>query len=167
MDFRLESGASLPPGGARGWTLIEVIIAIAVVAILSTIGVVMYHTSVHTTRVTKCIAEIKVMQMDLDNYNDVYGEYPLALEEVGHQIRRDPWDRSYVYTKFVVGKNGKVEGVGQKVRKDKKLKPLNLKYDLFSMGPDGDWKAALTAKASRDDIIRANDGGFVGIAELY
>ena len=32
------------------------------------------------------------------------------------------------------------------------------------MGKDGDSKSPLTAKASRDDIIRANDGGYIGLA---
>ena len=35
------------------------------------------------------------------------------------------------------------------------------------MGKDGSSVAALTAKASRDDIIRANDGGFIGLASRF
>ena len=53
------------------------------------------------------------------------------------------------------------------MRKDKKLVPLNSDYDLYSMGPDGESKPPLTAKASKDDIVRANDGEFVGLAERY
>ena len=56
--------------------------------------------------------------------------------------------------------------VGKK-RKDKSLHPLNSDYDLYSMGPDGRSVSPLTAKASRDDIIRANNGGFIGVAEDY
>lgn len=56
--------------------------------------------------------------------------------------------------------------VGKK-RKDKSLHPLNTDYDLYSMGPDGRSVSPLTAKASRDDIIRANNGGFIGVAEDY
>ena len=56
--------------------------------------------------------------------------------------------------------------VGQK-RKDKSLHPLNSDYDLYSMGPDGQSQTAITAKASRDDTIRANNGGFIGVAEDY
>ena len=161
MDFRLESGASLPPGGARGWTLIEVIIAIAVVATLSTIGVVMYRTSVHSSRVVKAIAEIRTIQMDLDNYYEMYGDYPLSLDDGGHGGRLDPWGNVYQFLNFDTDPKKK------KARKDKNLKPLNTKYDLFSTGPDGEWKQSLSSKTSRDDIIRANDGEFVGIAELY
>jgi general secretion pathway protein G len=35
------------------------------------------------------------------------------------------------------------------------------------MGKDGDSKAPLTAKASRDDIIRANNSAFIGLATDY
>jgi hypothetical protein len=35
------------------------------------------------------------------------------------------------------------------------------------MGPDGLTNVALTAKASHDDIIRAGDGSYYGIAVNY
>jgi general secretion pathway protein G len=35
------------------------------------------------------------------------------------------------------------------------------------MGKDGDSVSPLKAKASRDDILRANDGAFVGLAATY
>ncbi len=157
----MGSGATLPLGRERGWTLIEVIIAIAVVAILSTIGVVMYRTSVHSSRVVKAIAEIKTIQMDLDNYYEMYGEYPLSLDDGGHGERLDPWGNPYEFLNYDTDPKKK------KARKDKNLKPLNSQYDLFSTGPDGEWKQSLSSKTSRDDIIRARDGEFVGIAELY
>ena len=58
-------------------------------------------------------------------------------------------------------------GKKAKQRKDHSLHPLNSTYDLYSMGKDGDSKAPLTAQASRDDIIRANDGGYIGLASGY
>lgn len=161
MDCRLESGASLPPGCERGWTLVEIIIAIAVLAILSSIGVVMYRTSVHSSRVVKAIAEIRAIQMDIDNYYEMYGDYPLSLEDAGHGGRLDPWGNPYEFLNYDTDPKNK------KARKDKSLKPLNSKYDLFSTGPDGEWKQSLSSKTSRDDIIRARDGEFVGIADLY
>ena len=45
--------------------------------------------------------------------------------------------------------------------------PLNSTYDLYSMGKDGQSQSPLTAKASLDDVIRANDGGFIGLAAHY
>ncbi len=60
----------------------------------------------------------------------------------------------------------KIKGVG-KARKNKSLVPLNTDFDLYSMGPDGKSKPPLTVKVSDDDIIRANDGRFIGIAKDY
>jgi general secretion pathway protein G len=42
------------------------------------------------------------------------------------------------------------------------LVPVNSDYDLYSMGPDGDSKPPFTAKASRDDIVRASNGSWIG-----
>ena len=55
-------------------------------------------------------------------------------------------------------------GGKEKIRKDRFLHPLNTDYDLYSMGPDGQSQAPLTAAASRDDIIRARNGNFFGQA---
>ena len=51
-----------------------------------------------------------------------------------------------------------------KPRKDRFLHPINSDYDLYSMGKDGESVEPLTAKKSHDDVIRANDGQFVGLA---
>ena len=49
-------------------------------------------------------------------------------------------------------------------RKDRFLHPINSDYDLYSMGKDGQSMEPLTAQKSHDDVIRANDGSFVGLA---
>ena len=47
------------------------------------------------------------------------------------------------------------------------LVPLNSTYDLYSKGKDGASASALNAHASGDDVIRANDGGYIGLASGY
>jgi general secretion pathway protein G len=54
-----------------------------------------------------------------------------------------------------------------KARKDKNLVPINSEFDLYSAGRDGDTLPPLVAKPSRDDVVRANDGRFVGLASTY
>jgi general secretion pathway protein G len=53
------------------------------------------------------------------------------------------------------------------IRKDKNLVPINSDFDLYSKGPDGKSTPPLTAKDSLDDIVRANDGGYFGVASKY
>ena len=45
--------------------------------------------------------------------------------------------------------------------------PINSDYDLYSVGPDGDSSPQLHNAVSRDDVIRARDGAFVGLAEDF
>jgi len=52
-------------------------------------------------------------------------------------------------------------------RKDHFLVPLNSDYDLYSVGKDGKSRAPLSAPDSADDVIRANDGAYIGLAAHY
>lgn len=52
-------------------------------------------------------------------------------------------------------------------RRDRNMLPLNTDFDLFSIGPDRSSAAAITAPESLDDVIRADDGGFIGVAREY
>jgi general secretion pathway protein G len=61
---------------------------------------------------------------------------------------------------------GNVKAKGQE-RKDKNLVPINSDFDLYSMGVDGKTTAPLTAKDSQDDVVRANNGGYYGLASNY
>jgi general secretion pathway protein G len=54
-----------------------------------------------------------------------------------------------------------------KCRWNKFEKPLNTDFDLYSMGKDGKTKPKTTDKDSFDDIIRANNGTFVGLASEH
>ncbi len=52
-------------------------------------------------------------------------------------------------------------------RRDGFLFPLNSDYDLFSLGPNGRTAVSLGQPIARDDVIRANNGGFFGTASEY
>ena len=58
-------------------------------------------------------------------------------------------------------------GPSPKPRKDRFLVPINSDYDLYSKGADGESVAPLTAAKSQDDIVRANDGEYLGLASRY
>ena len=62
------------------------------------------------------------------------------------------------------GKESKGKGKGKGLEKDS---PLNTDYDLYSMGKDGMSAPALTDDVSKDDIIRADDGVYTGLASAY
>ena len=85
----------------------------------------------------------------------------VTLVAVGVVVTPDPRGTDYRYLSFRdnPGKKG--------VRKDGALNPINTSLDPHDAGCDGDTKAPLPAPESHDDIIRANDDAFVGLAEEY
>lgn len=64
------------------------------------------------------------------------------------------------------GGSGSGSIMGQ-VRKDRFLAPINTDYDLYSLGPDGESRPQLNARESRDDIVRAANGSYFGVAEDF
>ncbi len=73
-------------------------------------------------------------------------------------------DEAYAAGNNTSNGNGSGNASKGKPRKDRFLHPINSDYDLYSMGKDGESVEPLTAKKSHDDVIRANDGSFVGLA---
>jgi general secretion pathway protein G len=79
------------------------------------------------------------------------------------QNLKDPWGNLYQYLK-IEGKEKKDVG---KMRKDHNMVPVNTDFDLYSKGKDGKSQTPFTAKASRDDIVRANNGRYIGLVSDY
>jgi general secretion pathway protein G len=146
---------------ARGFTLLELMIVLAIIVTLSAMVAPRYSRAIDQSKETVAVEDIKAIQAAIDFYENQHGFLPASLADLPDAPLVDPWGNPYQYLDF-----SKAAGA-DKPRKDKFLHPLNSFYDLYSMGPDGESQTPLTAKASRDDIIRANDGDFVGIAELY
>jgi general secretion pathway protein G len=87
-----------------------------------------------------------------------------VLDEVELTNRIDPWGNPYQYLVILGKKKSEVAG---KWRKDRFLVPINSDFDLYSMGKDGKSQPPLTANASHDDIVRANNGEYIGEASKY
>jgi general secretion pathway protein G len=147
--------------GRRGLTLLEALTALALVAILTAIAVSGWGAWRERVMIKTAQENIIAVSMSLDTFIADNGAPPDSLAAVGRLGLADPWGNAYVYTNLTT-----VNGKG-KARKDHSLVPLNSDYDLFSKGPDGQSASALTAKSSRDDILRANNGRFIGPASLY
>ena len=150
-----------------GFTIIELLIVVAIMFTLMAIAAPAYTQALEAARVTRAIGDVRAMANDILAFQIRNGPAPDSLAEVDYALHRDPWGNPYVYAKFATGpgKGGK-GGVGG-ARKDKFLVPLNSLYDLYSLGKDGESVPPLAAKASWDDIIMANDGGFVGLAKDF
>ena len=166
---RRSGAASAPAAGGigshlvreAGLTLIELVIGLAIVGTLATMARTRYLTVIERARVVRSIADLKNISTLIRDYEGATGRFPDSLADVDMLPLLDPWGNPYQYLDLTGG------APPGKARKDKFLVPINTTYDLYSMGPDGKSQPPLTAKASRDDIIRANDGGYLGRASGY
>ena len=144
----------------RGLTVIELVIVLAVIATLTGIAVGIYGNVTERSKVAKAIADLQVMDGEIAAFEGENGRLPTSLAEINHSSLQDPWGNPYQYLVFDDTNPGAR-------RKDRFLVPLNSTYDLYSMGRDGQSSPPLTASSSRDDVVRANDGGFYGLASTY
>lgn len=139
------------------------LIGIAIIGLLAAIAVPQYMNYREKAHRVKTIAAFRAMEARIEGYQSEYGELPETLATAIKPPPVDAWGNPYEYLNL-----GTVSGPAMsKIRKDKNLHPINSDYDLYSKGPDGLSVAALTAPQSYDDIIRANDGAFIGVAADY
>ena len=148
--------------GARGFTLVEMLAVMVLIGVLVGIVTPRLEYLLETVRVTQAIADINIIQLDILSFSANNDSLPPDLATIGRGGMLDPWGNPYQYLSF----NGNDKNPAG-ARKDRSLHPLNSDFDLYSMGSDGASVAPITAKASQDDIIRANDGGYVGLARNY
>lgn len=148
--------------GCGGFTIIELLVVFAMLATLVALGAPVYGNALDKARVTRTIADIRFLEREIQVFQLFVGTLPDSLVDVGRDTMSDPYGNPYQYLNIATAGKGK----GQ-LRKDKFLVPLNSDFDLYSKGKDGNSQPPLTAKTSQDDIIRANDGGFVGLASQY
>lgn len=132
----------------------------ALIGLLAALAVPKYSAIIERARVAKAIGDVKALQTDLLSQDSL----PPTLAAINRHTLLDPWGRSYIYYKFPP-KKGKAPPAG--ARMDKFLVPVNSDFDLYSLGKDGATALAFTAKPGLDDVVRANDGGFIGLAKNF
>jgi general secretion pathway protein G len=149
-------------GERAGYTLVELMLTMFLVGVLTAVAIPQFVRFQDRARVTHVILHLKIISDALEIYGAENGTPPLSLVDFAPELAAltDRWGTPYNYTRVEGAKIGKL-------RKNKFLVPINSDYDLWSNGPDGRTVMALTAKHSRDDIIRAGDGSYFGRAAGY
>ena len=132
-------------------------LVVLLVGVLAAVALPAYGTYQKRIRTSHAVAEIGAMSALVNAYWHEHRGHPPDLAAIGWGGRLDPWGNPYVY--YDVEANGRGHA-----RKDHALNPINSDFDLYSMGPDGKSKPQITQKDSVDDIIRASDGRFIGVA---
>jgi len=149
----------------RGFTLVELLLAVAILGTLSAIAVPTYNNYIDNARNSSAIADIRGIEVEIMKFQAERGRPPNNFADAGLPTRLDPWGRPYQYLRL------QFPGIDPRTipghRKDKSLNPLNADFDLYSIGKDGNTAINLNTPASHDDIVRANNGAFVGLGSEY
>lgn len=118
-----------------------------------------FHGYLERSRVARAVSDIGTISLQLDRWQRDTNALPATLAEAGLG-GDDPWGRPYVYRRAA--------GTSQsQLRKDGTRTPLNSDFDLYSLGADGVSALPLPAQPSRDDVVRADDGRYIGLAVNY
>lgn len=136
---------------------------VVVIGLLTAIAVPGYAAMLERQKIGQCGRDLQQIALGIEKYRSRNFTLPESLNDLSAGLPKDPWGHDYQFLNF----DSPAPGVNGKIRKDHNLHPLNTEFDLYSLGADGDSKAPLTAKASRDDVIWARDGAFVGLAEDF
>lgn len=148
---------------SRGLSLLELMVGLALVGVLMSIAIPGYQRYQDRARAGQAVSEIGQMSLTIERHRTRVGRLPDTLAEVNLDSRSDTWGKAYVYFNFA-----SFNGMGiDPTRRDGNLKPLNTDYDLYSRGKDGQSDRQLTAAASEDDVVRALDGSFIGLARDF
>lgn len=147
-----------PPGhpiaaqGLRGFTLVELLIVVAIIMIIMVLAVPTFGKIKDQAKISRCMSEIRGLEREIAAYATEKGSYPPGLADINRGELRDPWGSLYVYS--------------APTREDVGV-PINTDYDLFSKGENGANVASISDALSIDDVIRADDGVYVGLAIKY
>lgn len=145
---------------SRAFTLLELVTALTIGGLIAAVALPTYRSIVERQKAEAAGRDLLAISMSIQQHYTRQFQYPMSLEEIGADQMVDPWGNPYQYLNF----DADVPGIDGKIRKDHNLHPINSAFDLYSKGPDGQSRSPLTARQSRDDIIWARDGAFIGPA---
>ena len=146
-------------GAVAGFTLLEILVIVAIIGILASCAIVIYQNYKTKARNSAAEAQVTNLSMAISNYRAEQGVYPDDLSQIPGGQQLDPWNHPFQYLNI---ENGGSNWHGA-CRRDRNLNPLNTDFDLYSMGADGQTAKQVNNKDSLDDIIRAKNSSFIGL----
>jgi len=146
---------------SQGFTMIELLIVVAVIMIIAAIAIPNLVSAIYIAKVARAVSEITNIEEAVDLYQSINNVLPDNLSQVGYGNLLDPWGDPYEYVNHATG-----HGNGT-TRLDHFNVPLNSDFDIYSNGKDRMSSASIAASDSQDDVIRASDGSYKGLASQF
>lgn len=145
-----------------GFTFVELLVTCAILAILAFMTFPAYNKIRTRVQTVRAMEEIRGIEKNISAYTvDNNASLPPNLAAIRMDTMKDPWGNPYIYHPPFVPYPDAIDAdyteplylAGE---------PLSLDYDLFSRGPDGRTSPDITNSVSVDNIVRTNEGGWVG-----
>ena len=146
--------------------MIEVVVSLVIIGTLAAIAIPHYKDYLEGLDVEQAAQDIRDLEKEIALFQTANRRLPYTLAEINRGTFLDPWGNPYQYLDFTTAKKSK-KGVPIAARKDWNEHPITSDYDLYSMGKDGKTSKPLTSKNSYDDIVRASEGSYVGLAYKF
>jgi len=146
------AGLRMAAQDLRGFTLVEMLIVVAIIMIIMALAVPTFGKIKNQAKISRCMSEIRGLEREIAAYATEKGSYPPGLADINRGELRDPWGTLYSYSAPTR------EDVGVRINTD---------YDLYSKGENGTNAPSINDALSDDDVIRGDDGAYVGLAIKY
>ncbi len=143
----------------KALTLLELILVVAILGTVSGIAIPSFLAHRDKVLAQEAISDIAGIELVLHKYFAEHGRYPDSLADIGQDGNADPWGNPYEYL------NMANDPKNNQCRKNKEVHPINTDFDLYSVGKNERSVLAITSELSWDDIIRAYDGAYIGLAK--
>ncbi len=148
--------------------MVEAVVMMAIIGILASIATVAYGNYREKMLVQKTIYDMRTLETSINAYRIDNGEYPASLSDLQEGNHVDRYGNPYQYLRIADSDDVKGSGNGKgKQRRDRNLNPINSDFDLYSMGKDGQTATQLNSTKGKDDIVRALNGEFIGLASDF
>lgn len=144
--------------GDKGFTMIELLVVLAIIGALAAVGISSFVGFRDNAKSARAMGEMKDIEREIIAYVLEKGTFPAEatwLADINRQGLNDPWGRPYIYKPFTATEMRYM------------TVDLNSDFDLYSKGADGLTALDVNDPKSRDDIIRATDGGFLNLAHKF
>jgi prepilin-type N-terminal cleavage/methylation domain-containing protein len=78
-------------GAASGFSVIELLVSCAIVAVLAALGMPAYMNALEAAKIARAVGDVRGIDRDIQIHRTLTGCLPGSLADIDQDFRRDPW----------------------------------------------------------------------------